>query len=147
MGTTATVAVLGDGEILVGQIGDSRAYLLRQGAFVQLTRDQTLVAFLAERTQRDPKEVSETVGSNIILQAVGAKPCVDVALTRVPICPDDVLLLCSDGLHGIVGDDLIRAILVEAASPHAACAALVHAANERGGPDNVSCVVARFRRV
>ena len=146
MGSTATVALLGDGEILVGQVGDSRAYLLRRGAFVQLTRDQTLVAFLAERTRRSVEEIAETVGQNVILQAVGAKPCVDVALTRVPIAPDDVLLLCSDGLSGPVPDDMIRTILLEHESAAEACAALVAAANARGGPDNVSCIVARFRR-
>jgi serine/threonine protein phosphatase PrpC len=146
MGTTATVAVLGDSEMFIGQVGDSRAYLLRKGALLQLTRDQTLVALIAERTARSIEEISESVGANIILQAVGAKPCVDVALTRVPIASGDVLLLCSDGLHGPVGDDVIRSILIEHEAPSAACAALVEAANARGGPDNVSCVVARFRR-
>lgn len=146
MGTTATVAILGDGEVLIGQVGDSRAYLMRRGAMVQLTRDQTLVAFIAERTQRTAKEVSETVGPNIILQAVGAKPSVDVALTRVPITRGDVLLLCSDGLCGPVSDDVIRAALVEHEAPADACASLIAAANARGGPDNVSCVVARFRQ-
>ena len=101
-------------------------------------------------TQRDPGGGCHRRRSarNIACRCRRARnPAATWQLTRVPICPADVLLLCSDGLHGIVGDDLIRAILVEAASPHAACAALVHAANERGGPDNVSCVVARFRRV
>ncbi len=146
MGTTATVAALGDSEILIAQVGDSRAYLLRNGGLFQLTRDQTLVALLAERLRKPPEEIAETYGSNVILQAVGSKPNVDVALTRVPIVSGDVLLLCSDGLFGPVNDDLIRDILVANEKPADACAALVAAANERGGPDNVSCVVARFQR-
>ena len=82
----------------------------------------------------------------MILQAVGCAADVDVALTRVPIVSGDVLLLCSDGLFGPVSDDLIRDLLVANEKPADACAALVAAANERGGPDNVSCVVARFER-
>jgi len=143
MGTTATVAVLGDGEVVVGQVGDSRAYLFRKGALIQLTRDQTLAALIAERTHRDPTEI---VGVNVILQAVGAKPKVDVVLSRVPLVSGDVVLLCSDGLFGPVSDEQICNLLVTCPSPADACTALIAAANERGGPDNVSCVVARFRR-
>jgi len=144
MGTTATVAALAQGELVLGQVGDSRAYLLRGGRLIQLTRDQTLVAMIAEQTRRDPNEIAESVGANIILQAVGAKPTVDVALTRVPIEEGDQLLLCSDGLSGPVEDERIRSILVASESPADACLALIAAANEAGGPDNVSCVVARF---
>jgi serine/threonine protein phosphatase PrpC len=143
MGTTATVATLGDGELVIGQVGDSRAYLLRKDALVQLTRDQTLAALIAERTNRDPAEI---VGTNVILQAVGAKPCVDVALTRIPVMSGDVLLLCSDGLFGPVADETIQALLGVPAAPSQICTSLIAAANDRGGPDNVSCVVARFRR-
>jgi serine/threonine protein phosphatase PrpC len=146
MGTTATVATLGDSEILIAQVGDSRAYLLRNGGLFQLTRDQTLAALLAERLQKPQEEIAETYGSNVILQAVGCKPNVDVALTRVPITSGDVLLLCSDGLFGPVPDDTIRDILLANHDPDRACAALVAAANARGGPDNISCVVARFQR-
>ncbi len=146
MGTTATVATLGDSEILIAQVGDSRAYLLRNGALFQLTRDQTLAALLAERLEKPREEIEATYGSNVILQAVGCRPHVDVALTRVPVTSGDVLLLCSDGLFGPVDDDVIRDLLVANDKPADACAALVAAANERGGPDNVSCVVARFER-
>lgn len=144
MGTTATVAALGDSEMIIGQVGDSRAYLFRRGALVQLTRDQTLAALLAERTKQPPAELG--IGANVILQAVGAKPSVDVALTRVPIASGDVLLLCSDGLFGPVDDDAICATLAAHPKPREACAALVDVANARGGPDNVSCIVARFER-
>ena len=146
MGTTATVATLGDSEILIAQVGDSRAYLLRNGGLFQLTRDQTLAALLAERLQKPVEEIAETYGSNVILQAVGSRPNVDVALTRVPLASGDVLLLCSDGLFGPLGDDAIRDILVAHDEPETACSALVAAANANGGPDNVSCVVARFHR-
>ncbi len=145
MGTTATVAILGDEEIVIGQVGDSRAYLLRRGALLQLTRDQTLAALIAERTPRVPIS-TEIVGTNVILQAVGAKPRVNVAVTRVPIIAGDTLLLCSDGLFGPVSDDIIRSTLMACATPAETCTALIHAANERGGPDNVSCIVARFCR-
>ena len=141
MGTTATVAALGDSEIVVGQVGDSRAYLFRRGALLQLTRDQTLAALLAERA-----ESPVAIGNNVILQAVGARPSVEVALTRVPIASGDVLILCSDGLFGPVDDAAIAQTLVEKRTPRDACAALVALANARGGPDNISCIVARFER-
>ncbi len=141
MGTTATVVALARGEIVIGQVGDSRAYLLRGGRLVQLTRDQTLVAMIAAQTNRHPSEVAETVGSNIILQAVGAKPSVDVALTRVPIEDGDRWLICSDGLSGPVDDETMAAIVGGAESPAKACRELIDAANAAGGPDNVSCVV------
>ena len=85
-------------------------------------------------------------GSNVILQAVGTRPSVDVALTRVPIVAGDVVLLCSDGLHGTVDDETLRSVLVAEPEPARACDALISAANERGAPDNVSCIVARFER-
>jgi len=146
MGTTATIALLGEAEIVVGQVGDSRAYLFRTGALLQLTRDQTLLAMLAERTCQPRAELAASFGSNVILQAVGSKPSVDVALTRVPIASGDVVLLCSDGLSGPVDDARIASILAEHHEPARAVAALIEAANAAGGPDNISCIVARFQR-
>jgi protein phosphatase len=143
MGTTATVAALVDELLLVAQVGDSRAYLLRAGNLTQLTRDQTLARLLVERGQLTEEEALRFEASNVILQAVGTSLHVDVDLRSVALRDRDVLLLCSDGLSGPVGDESIRRILVDEENPAAACDALVQAALDAGGPDNVTCIVAR----
>lgn len=142
MGTTATVAAIGRNSLLCAQVGDSRAYRLRAGVLDQLTVDQTL----AEQMRQAGFVADENfVGHNVITQAVGASQSLDVAVTRVPLAPGDVVLLCSDGLHGVVSDDAIACILISQEDPGKACDALVEAANAGGGPDNVSCVVFRVR--
>lgn len=140
MGTTATVAAVHGDWLICAQVGDSRAYLLRDGHLVQLTRDQTLVELL-ESTGIDT--VGEDVPANVILQAVGSSVRLDVVVTRTPFRAGDVVLLCSDGLHGVVDDALIASILSTHYDPDAACDALVAAANEAGGPDNITVVVLR----
>ena len=140
MGTTATVAAIARGALLCAQVGDSRAYRLRGGVLDQLTVDQTL----AEQIRQAGIVTADGfIGSNVILQAVGASHRLDVAVTRTELTIGDVVLLCSDGLHGVVPDDAIACILISHEDPGKACDALVDAANAGGGPDNVSCVVFR----
>jgi len=141
MGTTATVAALDGDTLLCAQVGDSRAYLLRDGHLAQLTRDQTLVALL-EAGGVDV--VGDDVPRNVILQAVGSSTRLDVAITRTALRPGDVIMLCSDGLSGVVDDEIIGATLRTHREPDVACDALVEAANEAGGPDNITVVVLRL---
>lgn len=143
MGTTATVCVVMNGEAVLGQVGDSRAYLLREGRLIQLTRDQTLRQLMIEKGQIDPENASDVFGAHIILQAVGTSPDVDVDIKRVPLESGDALLLCSDGLVDALADVAIGEALTQASSSEEACAELIRRAREAGASDNVTCVVAR----
>ncbi|MBL9023031.1 MAG: serine/threonine-protein phosphatase [Myxococcales bacterium] len=144
MGTTATVlAVTSDLDAVIGQVGDSRAYLLRGRHFVQLTRDQTLVQLMIERGQLRPEDAKAAPFGNVILQAVGTSADLLVDLRRIALRPGDVLLLCSDGLSGALEDAVLEEVLRAARDPARACDTLIEAALEAGATDNVSCVVAR----
>jgi len=144
MGTTATVCTFAGDALLVAQVGDSRAYLMRKGALHQLTRDQTLKTLLVERGQLTPEEAGEFQHNNIILQALGHKGGVEVDLGWVGLCRDDVLLVCSDGLFGCVADELIRETLSAGKSPGDTCDVLIRLALDAGAPDNVTCIVAHL---
>jgi protein phosphatase len=143
MGTTATACALTGDALYIAQVGDSRAYLFREGRLSRLTRDQTLATLMMEQGQLAPEDVETCGFGHVILQAVGTAERVDVDLTRLAIAAGDVLLVCSDGLHGPVKDDAIRAILCLEPSPAAACDALIALALDAGGPDNVTVLVAR----
>jgi len=145
MGTTATVCAVAGDTLYIAQVGDSRAYLLREGRLTQLTRDQTLAMLMMERGQLTQEEVATFPLGHVILQAVGTAPRVEVDLTCVRVARGDVLLICSDGLSGPVSHDALREVLAEQPTAAAACEALVELANDAGGPDNVTAVVARLR--
>jgi serine/threonine protein phosphatase PrpC len=140
MGTTATVAAVHGDWLLCAQVGDSRAYLYRDGHLAQLTRDQTMVELLKAS---GVDVVGEGIPTNVILQAVGSSVRLEVVVTRTPFRPRDVVMLCSDGLCGVVADEAMESILAANEDPDAACDALVAAANEAGGPDNITVVVLR----
>lgn len=140
MGTTATVAAIHGDSLVCAQVGDSRAYLFREGHLAQLTRDQTLVELIKSQ---GVEVVGEDIPTNVILQAVGSSTRLEVVVTRTPFRAGDVVLLCSDGLCGVVAHDVIEEILATHDDPEAACDALVAAANEAGGPDNITVVVLR----
>jgi protein phosphatase len=144
MGTTATVAALDGTRLVLGQVGDSRAYLFRGDALTQLTRDQTLANLLIERGQLTPEDARHFEHANIILQALGTQETLDVDLRSIELSHGDVVLLCSDGLWGPVDDADIARVLGSTADCGAATAALVDLAIEKGAPDNVTCIVARF---
>ncbi len=141
MGTTATACALTGDALYLAQVGDSRAYLLRDGRLTQLTRDQTLATLLMERGQLTPEELPDFPHAHVILQAVGTQERVEVDLTRVRVARGDVLLVCSDGLYGHLKHDALRAVLVREPTPAAACAALIALANAEGGPDNITVIV------
>src|SRR5213083_3716218 len=144
MGTTTTaVGVLGD-HFFLSQVGDSRAYLIRNGAAVQLTKDQSLMQRLVEAGELTEEEAAQSERRNIILQALGPDPKVKVDLTHQEVRKGDVLVLCSDGLSGQVKNDEIARIVSAAPDVRTACERLIGLANERGGPDNITVVLARF---
>ena len=145
MGTTVTAAaVAGDGHIQLAHVGDSRAYLLRDGALDQLTNDHTVVGELVRRGRLTSEQAAIHPERSILTRAVGLDPRVPVDLPDpLELRSGDQLLLCSDGLTEAVGGDRIAALLSAAPDGHAACRSLIDAANGAGGPDNITVVLIR----
>lgn len=143
MGTTVTAALVEDRKVYIAQVGDSRAYLLRNLTISQLTKDQTLAQYLVDIGQIGPAQMS-TIRQNIIMQALGAQETVQVALSSVELQGDDHLLLCSDGLSNKVSAKEMWEIVEAGPNLNAACDRLVSLANARGGEDNITVVVAHF---
>ena len=144
MGTTATVAaVLGD-TLFLAQVGDSRAYLVRDGVPVQITKDQSLMQKLIEAGEITEEEAEQSERRNIILQALGPESQIKVDLTHQHVRHNDVLILCSDGLSGQVRIDEIGRVVTEEQDLMTVCKRLIDRANENGGPDNITVIAARF---
>jgi protein phosphatase len=144
MGTTATVAGVSGTRVYVGQVGDSRAYLMRRGKLRQITKDQSLVSKLIEAGQLTEDEAESYEHAHIILQALGTSDAVCVDLSFADLRKGDVLMLCSDGLSGLATPQQIREILASGATPMRCAEQLTDAANDAGGHDNITVVVARF---
>lgn len=144
MGTTVTAAALVDQYLFFAQVGDSRGYLLRDGNLTQLTRDQSLVNQLIEAGQLTEEEAETFEHNNIILQALGTADTVQVDLTFCELRRGDVLLLCSDGLSGMVRFEDIREVLRSVHEPIDACKLLTERANQAGGHDNITVIVVGF---
>lgn len=144
MGTTVTAVGVCAGEICMAQVGDSRAYLVRRDRAVQLTRDQSVVQHLVRTGKLSAAEAQHSRSRNILLQALGTVAEVDVDLSVQVVRRGDHLVICSDGLTGLVGDEEIAAAVTEAADPAAASRQLVDLANARGGHDNITLLVAHF---
>jgi protein phosphatase len=144
MGTTATIAGLLGDMLYLAQVGDSRAYLVRNGVARQITKDQSLMQKLVEAGELTAEEAEVSERRNIILQALGPEPVVKVDLTHQQVRRGDVLVLCSDGLSGQVRtSDIADAV---AAEPDLVdvCRRLIDLANENGGPDNITVIAVRF---
>ncbi len=144
MGTTATIAGLLGDTLYVAQVGDSRAYLVRDGAAKQLTKDQSLMQRLVEAGELTQEQADASDRRNIILQALGPEAHVTIDLTHQQVRRGDTLILCSDGLSGLVRPDEIARLARESADVMTLCQGLVRRANEMGGPDNITVVAARF---
>jgi protein phosphatase len=144
MGTTATIAGLLGDTLYLAQVGDSRAYLVRDGVAIQITKDQSLMQKLIEAGEITVEEAELSDRRNIILQALGPEPQVKIDLTHQRIQRDDVLVLCSDGLSGLVKPEQIARAVTEESNPELAAERLVDLANASGGPDNITVVIARF---
>jgi protein phosphatase len=143
MGATFTAAGLHGTTAFFGQVGDSRAYVVRAGRAQQITRDQSLVGQLVEAGHITEEEAERHSYKNVILQALGASPSVNVVVDRVPLRDRDILVLCSDGLSNKVRAEEITAEVDRARSLKEACDSLITMANERGGEDNITVVVAQ----
>jgi protein phosphatase len=141
MGTTAVGAVVRGGAVSVGNVGDSRAYLFRQGELAQLSIDDSWVAGMVRDGSLTNEEAARHGMRHLLTQAVGAKAQVEVHTKRVDSEAGDLLILTSDGVHGVVREEAMVAILSQKGTPETYAKLLVQAALEGGGPDNASCIV------
>jgi PPM family protein phosphatase len=145
MGTTMTVALVEDGVVTIGHVGDSRAYLIRDGRLEQLTEDHSLVNELLKSGKLSPEEAETHPQRSVITRAVGTDPDVDVDSFSIEAQEDDVFLLCSDGLTDMVTDEDILELLEKYRGDlDRATKSLVSAANLGGGEDNITVVAFRI---
>jgi protein phosphatase len=141
MGTTLTATTVDEHGAHLGHVGDSRAYLLRAGALRQLTDDHTLVNRMVKAGEITPQEAGTHPHRNVLTRSIGTEPEVVVDENDVPLIDGDRLLLCSDGLTGMVTEPQIQAILETTPDPQEASDRLIKAANRAGGIDNITVVV------
>jgi len=143
MGATLTAVLVDRTTAYVAEVGDSRAYLLRAGQLKQLTRDQSLVQMLVDQGLMQPEEAEISPRKNILLQAMGSVDEVHAAIGQVELRQGDKLLICSDGISNAISHEELLQILAKNA-PWPACSQLIQLANDRGGEDNLTAVVAEF---
>jgi PPM family protein phosphatase len=137
MGTTVVAAAVSDAGLTLANVGDSRAYLLREGALTQLTRDHSWVERAVEDGVLTPAQARDHPDRHVIYRSLGAEPEVQVDTFEYALAPADRVLLCSDGLTDVVGDELL-AELAAGDDPDDAARRLIEAANDAGGPDNIT---------
>ncbi|MEA2166725.1 MAG: family protein phosphatase [Solirubrobacteraceae bacterium] len=147
MGTTCTVAYVDEHEVVIAHVGDSRGYIFRDGDFVRLTRDHSLVGELVDRGKVTEEEALVHPQRSVITRAVGPEPTVRVDTDRITARSGDVFLLCSDGLTDMVREDALKPIIAEAGSLEQAGRALIAAANDAGGRDNITVILFRLEEV
>ena len=145
MGSTATVAALCGPYLLVAQVGDSRAYLLRNGNLVQLTRDQTFLNYLVDMGAIEPSAAGgDDPRRSILVQAMGTTEEIHMALTGTELRQKDRLLICCDGLYSMVRPEKLLEIVSRDADLSGCCQALIEAANGQGGNDNITAILVEF---
>ncbi len=144
MGTTLTAALLTPDELFIGHVGDSRLYLYRDGICRQLTNDHSLVSELVRNGELSPEEARVHPQRNVLLRAVGIDNDLEIDLLTSAIKPDDIVLIASDGLFSLLDDATLAAHLATEHDLQAAAEKLVASANELGGHDNISVVLARW---
>jgi protein phosphatase len=147
MGTTLTAAYLDGGHVVIAHVGDSRAYLFRDGQLVRLTQDHSLVEELRQRGKLTEEEAAEHPQRSIITRALGPEPGVQVDTLSQAVRSGDVILLCSDGLTSMISEKQVRQILADAPTLQAAGDALIDGANAAGGKDNITVVLFRVEEV
>ena len=145
MGTTLTATTVDEQGAHLGHVGDSRAYLLRASALRQLTDDHTLVNRMVKAGEITPQEAGTHPHRNVLTRSIGTEPEVVVDENDIPLIDGDRLLLCSDGLTGMVTEPQIQAILEAAPDPQDAADRLIKAANRAGGIDNITVVILDIR--
>ena len=144
MGTTLTLAQVHGDEVSLAHVGDSRAYRLRDGELSQLTRDHSLVAELERSGQITAEAAEHHPQRSIITRALGPEPDVEVDTYTLTGRDGDVFLICSDGLTSMISDDEVGSILRSASTLDEAADALVRAANQSGGKDNITVILFRL---
>lgn len=144
MGTTATLALTVNGMIYFAQVGDSRAYIVRNGVAKQMTKDQSLVQRMVDAGKMTQEQAEKSEHRNIILQALGPEEAVVPELTRDRLIDGDIVVLCSDGLSNQVSSAEIVKMASEIPTVEGVCTALIERALETGAPDNVTVVAAHF---
>lgn len=144
MGTTATLAGVVDKKLFLGQVGDSRAYLIRNNTITQITKDQSYVNQLIEAGTITEEEAENHPQKNIILQALGNQASLKVAVTSVDLSKGDYLLICSDGLSGLLKKEEMKLMIKSSSDLKAACQELIDLTNKRGGHDNITVIIAHF---
>ena len=147
MGTTLTAAYLDAGHVVIAHVGDSRAYLFRDGQLVRLTQDHSLVEELRQRGKLTEEEAAEHPQRSIITRALGPEPDVQVDTLSQAVRSGDVILLCSDGLTSMISEKQVLQILADAPTLQAAGDALIDGANAAGGKDNITVVLFRVEEV
>src|SRR3954451_4966589 len=141
MGTTITVALVEEGHVAIGHVGDSRAYLIRDRKLEQLTEDHSLVAELVRSGKLSPEEAEGHPQRSVITRALGTDPDVDVDTFSIQTQPGDLFMLCSDGLTSMVEDEVIlQTVEKNRGDLQADAKALIRAANKGGGEDNITVV-------
>jgi serine/threonine protein phosphatase PrpC len=144
LGATFTAIATSGNKVYFAQVGDSRAYLIRQGKIYRITKDQSLVQQLIDAGQITEEEAETHSYRNVILQALGAHNNVNVEVSYLNLCQLDTLVLCSDGLSGKMHQDEILSIIQDASDFKTACQESIDLANERGGEDNITVVIVQF---
>lgn len=143
MGTTLTTLVFFEGRAVLGHVGDSRIYVVRRGDLRQLTDDHSWVAEQVAKGLLTQKEAAQHTYRNVITRALGVKPQVTSDIRTVKVQSGDIFLLCTDGLHGLLGPADFLGELKSNFDPQAAMEYWINLANQRGGPDNITGILVR----
>jgi PPM family protein phosphatase len=144
MGCTLSAMAMAGNSIIIGHVGDSRAYLYRNSTLSQLTRDDSIVANLIANGEITASEARSHPMRNRLTQSVGFSKTVTVQLLEVTLSPGDRLLLTSDGVHGVIGDTGIQEVLASADPPETTAQNLIQAVRAQGAPDNTSSIVVDY---
>lgn len=143
MGTTATVAMVSEGISIIGHVGDSRAYLLKDNKLIKITDDHSLVAELLKNGTITEVEAKNHPQKNIITRALGTDEKLEVDIKTIEFNSGNIMVLCTDGLTNMVCDEEIESVLVNTEDTEKAVQELVDLANEKGGHDNITVILAR----
>jgi PPM family protein phosphatase len=143
MGTTVAAILLGDGNVTLANVGDSRIYKFRYDELTQLSYDDTLINSMSEQGA-DPAELANHPMKNVLTQAAGSKDALNVHVVERELSNGDLYLICSDGLHGVIGNAAIRSILASGDGLEETARRLTLAARGNGGPDNISVVLLSY---
>src|SRR6195952_1088376 len=145
MGTTLVVGVFRESRLLMGHVGDSRAYRMRASRLTQITHDHSLLQEQIDSGLITPEQAAFSANKNLVTRAVGVEDTVLLETHLHDVLPGGIYLLCSDGLSDLLDDDAIAQLLQSSDSLDEAGRALINAANEAGGKDNISVILARVR--